>query len=129
MSGDSDERHFPVKANSSADPKTRLSDQELMAQMETMTFAGHETTSSTLTFLLYELARNPEYQDRMRKEIQALRARVIERGSESSDRTMEELDSLVLTMNAIKARSASLTYEKRQLTLYDIPRRHCASTP
>ncbi|KAI0713469.1 PAH-inducible cytochrome P450 monooxygenase PC-PAH 4 [Earliella scabrosa] len=116
--------HILIKANSSADPKTRLSDQELMAQMETMTFAGHETTSSTLTFLLYELARNPDYQDRMRKEIQALRARVIERGSESSDLTMEELDSLVLTMNAIKARSISLSYAKQQLTLYETLRFH-----
>ena len=89
-----------VKANASADLKTRLTDAELMAEMYTLTLAGHETTSSTLTFLTYELARHPEYQARMRKEIQARRALVSTRGD--GDFTVEDLDSLTLTMNAIK---------------------------
>ena len=89
-----------VKANSSADPKTRLSDAELMAEMFTLTLAGHETTSSSLTFLTYELAKHPEYQARMRKEIQERRALIISRGD--TDFTLEDLDSLTLTMNAIK---------------------------
>ncbi|KAI0712960.1 cytochrome P450 [Cerioporus squamosus] len=89
-----------IKANASADPKTRLSDAELMAEMYTLTLAGHETTSSTLTFLTYELARHPDYQARMRKEIQDRRVLVAERGD--TEFTMEDLDSLALTMNAIK---------------------------
>ena len=36
-----------------------LSDTELRDQVMTLLFAGHDTTTSTLTFLFYELARNP----------------------------------------------------------------------
>ena len=93
-------RDYVVKANASEDPKTRLDDDEIIAEMFTLTLAGHETTSSTLTFLFYELARHPKYQARMREEIRNLRARVTARGG--SEFTIEDLDSLTLTMNAIK---------------------------
>jgi cytochrome P450 len=36
-----------------------LSDQELRDQVMTLMFAGHDTATSTVTFLFYELARNP----------------------------------------------------------------------
>ena len=36
-----------------------LSDQELRDQVMTLLFAGHDTATSTVTFLFYELARNP----------------------------------------------------------------------
>jgi cytochrome P450 len=36
-----------------------LSDQELRDQVMTLLFAGHDTTTSTVTFLFYEHARNP----------------------------------------------------------------------
>ncbi|KAI0743400.1 cytochrome P450 [Daedaleopsis nitida] len=89
-----------IRANGSADAKTRLSDAELLAEMFTLTLAGHETTSSTLTFLLYELSRHPEYQDRMREEIREVRAQVTARGD--NDFTIEDMDKLTLTMHAIK---------------------------
>ncbi len=73
-----------------------------MAEMFTLTVAGHETTASTLTFLTYELAKHPEYQTRLRKEIQDRRALVMSRGD--TNFSMEDLDSLALTMNAIKVR-------------------------
>jgi cytochrome P450 len=38
---------------------SRLSDQELRDQVMTLMFAGHDTATSTVTFLFYELARNP----------------------------------------------------------------------
>ena len=34
-----------------------------------MLLAGSETSATTITFALYELARQPEYQDRLRFEI------------------------------------------------------------
>ncbi|KAI0743376.1 cytochrome P450 [Daedaleopsis nitida] len=89
-----------IKANTSADPKTRMSDEEMKAQMFTLTLAGHETTAATLTFLFYELTRHPEYQTRMRQEISDVRARVRARGD--NDFSMEDLDSMTLCMNAIK---------------------------
>jgi cytochrome P450 len=39
---------------------TRLSDQELRDQVMTLLFAGHDTATSTVTFLFYELARNAD---------------------------------------------------------------------
>jgi cytochrome P450 len=38
---------------------SQLSDQELRDQVMTLLFAGHDTSTSTVTFLFYELARNP----------------------------------------------------------------------
>ncbi len=38
---------------------SRLSDEEVRDQAITLLFAGHDTTTSTITFLLYELARHP----------------------------------------------------------------------
>ncbi|PIL27013.1 cytochrome P450 [Ganoderma sinense ZZ0214-1] len=89
-----------IKANSSADAKTRLDDDELIAEMATLTIAGHETTAATLSFALYELARHPDYQERMREEIRAARAKVMTRGG--TEFTTEDLDSLTLCVNAIK---------------------------
>jgi cytochrome P450 len=42
---------------------SRLSKQELRDQVMTLLFAGHDTTTSTVTFLFYELARNPGEHD------------------------------------------------------------------
>src|SRR5918992_393834 len=39
---------------------SRLSDRELRDQVMTLLFAGHDTTTSTVTFMFYELARNPQ---------------------------------------------------------------------
>jgi cytochrome P450 len=36
-----------------------LTDQQVRDQVITLLFAGHDTTTSTVTFLLYELSRNP----------------------------------------------------------------------
>jgi cytochrome P450 len=38
---------------------TKLSDHEVRDQAITLMFAGHDTTTSTVSFLLYELARHP----------------------------------------------------------------------
>jgi cytochrome P450 len=42
-----------------ADDGSALSDREVRDQVMTLMFAGHDTTTSTITFLLYELARHP----------------------------------------------------------------------
>ncbi|XP_056662441.1 cytochrome P450 3A4-like [Monodelphis domestica] len=49
-----------------------LSDQEILAQSIIFLFAGYETTSSVLSFLFYHLATNPEIQEKLHKEIDAV---------------------------------------------------------
>ncbi|EIW62975.1 PAH-inducible cytochrome P450 monooxygenase PC-PAH 4 [Trametes versicolor FP-101664 SS1] len=89
-----------IKANASSEAKTRLNDDELMAEMYTLTLAGHETTATTISFLMYQLSLHPEYQARMRQEIREVRARVTARTG--IDFTMEDLDNMPLCLNAIK---------------------------
>ena len=94
---------FSVKANASEDPKTQLTYTEMTAQMQSLTFAGHETTASTLSWMFWELAKHPEYQVKMRAEIRATRAAVLARGDTSF--TIDDLDSMTSVMNAIKVHS------------------------
>jgi len=46
-----------------------LSDQQVRDQVMTLLFAGHDTTTSTVTFLLYELARHPHELARVQEEL------------------------------------------------------------
>ncbi|XP_004454004.1 cytochrome P450 3A12-like isoform X1 [Dasypus novemcinctus] len=48
-----------------------LTDLELVAQSVIFIFAGYETTSSVLSFLMYELAVNPDVQKKLQEEIDA----------------------------------------------------------
>ncbi|XP_071463295.1 cytochrome P450 3A4-like [Marmota flaviventris] len=48
-----------------------LSDLELVAQSIIFIFAGYETTSSALSFILYELATHPDVQTKLQQEIDA----------------------------------------------------------
>lgn len=45
-----------------------LSDEEVHDQVMTLMFAGHDTSTSTVSFLLYETARHPEVADKLRAE-------------------------------------------------------------
>ena len=44
---------------------TRLSDQHVRDEVMTLLFAGHDTTTSTVAFMFYELSRHPEVIDRL----------------------------------------------------------------
>ncbi|KAJ3758781.1 cytochrome P450 [Lentinula raphanica] len=89
-----------VKANleASQNPKLRLSEAELLAQMRVLLFAGHETSGTSLTFALFELARHPEFQDRLRKEIRDVERNIMERGI--TEFTVQDLDSMPI-LNAV----------------------------
>ncbi|KAK0227599.1 cytochrome P450 [Armillaria fumosa] len=75
------------------DPKKRMTDDEIYSQLATFTFAGHDTTSNTISWLLYEISRHPDVQLRIRQEISEMR----ERDPSSSD-----YDSLPVLNAAIK---------------------------
>ena len=46
-----------------------LSDTEIMAQSIIIIFAGYETTSTTLSFIMYLLATHPDVQKKLQREI------------------------------------------------------------
>jgi len=50
----------------------RLADQEIVDHMIFLMMAAHDTTTSTLTSMTYELARHPEWQERVREESRGL---------------------------------------------------------
>ncbi|XP_069333354.1 cytochrome P450 4F2-like isoform X1 [Eulemur rufifrons] len=53
-----------------------LSDEDIRAEADTFMFGGHDTTASGLSWVLYNLARHPEHQERCRQEVgQLLRDR------------------------------------------------------
>jgi len=78
-----------VKANASENPATRLTREEMLAQMRTLLLAGHETSSTTLTWVLFELARHPDVQSKLREEIRAT-----ERNLNGRDFSAADLDSM-----------------------------------
>ncbi|XP_057564838.1 cytochrome P450 4F2 [Hippopotamus amphibius kiboko] len=49
-----------------------LSDEDIRAEADTFMFGGHDTTASGLSWILYNLAKHPEYQERCRQEVQEL---------------------------------------------------------
>ncbi|XP_073909964.1 cytochrome P450 4F6-like isoform X2 [Castor canadensis] len=49
-----------------------LSDEDIRSEADTFMFGGHDTTASGLSWVLYNLARHPEYQERCRREVQEL---------------------------------------------------------
>ncbi|KAB1263707.1 Cytochrome P450 3A12 [Camelus dromedarius] len=53
------------------DTHKALSDLELVAQSIIFIFAGYETTSNSLSFIMYELAMHPDVQQQLQEEIDA----------------------------------------------------------
>ncbi|THH08672.1 hypothetical protein EW145_g2548 [Phellinidium pouzarii] len=58
-----------LKANTSASMEDRLPEDELIAQMSTFMFAGHDTTSSALSHIFHCLSENQQEQEKLRSEI------------------------------------------------------------
>ena len=106
---------LPVKANTSQDPKTRLSEYEMVSQIRseeflrtsagpipdseysTLLLAGHETTSNATSFMLWELAKHQDVQARLRREIGSVRA-----ANGSTPLTAEDLDRMPYLQAVVK---------------------------
>ena len=61
--GDREDVLAMLMAATDEEDGSRLSDREVRDQAITLLFAGHDTSTSTISFLLYELARNPHELD------------------------------------------------------------------
>jgi hypothetical protein len=63
--------HPSVKSNTSADlpPDQRISDEDILHNINTFMFAGSDTTSLALTWTLLLLAQYPSYQAQLREEL------------------------------------------------------------
>ena len=62
--------------------------------------AGHETTSTTISWVLLELARNPKIQSRLRDEIRKTEATAYARGD--SQLTIQDLEAMPYLNAVIK---------------------------
>ncbi|KAK1229280.1 hypothetical protein PQX77_007669 [Marasmius sp. AFHP31] len=80
------------------DPSKRLFPVEALSQMATIIFAGHETTASTLNWLLYELSYNSKWQDRLIQEIQDIRRQ----NGTNGPLTVKDLEGMPVLNAAIK---------------------------
>ncbi|KAK1225576.1 hypothetical protein PQX77_011468 [Marasmius sp. AFHP31] len=90
-----------VKANmASKNERTKMSDEELYAQMLSIFIAGHETTANSISWILLEMSRHPEIQDKLRKEIREKERQLVAEGRSQSGFTAEDCDSLPY-MNAV----------------------------
>ncbi|CAG8460860.1 27722_t:CDS:2 [Racocetra persica] len=58
-----------IKSNENLPVDEQLTHNEFIGQVMAILLAGHETTSSALSWVLYFLAKNPDVQDRLRKEV------------------------------------------------------------
>ena len=65
---------FTQVCNARNDAGTLLDDQEIIDHMNFLMMAAHDTLTSSLTSTVYFLGKHPEWQDRLRAEILAVRA-------------------------------------------------------
>ena len=72
-----------------------MDDEVLRAQVFTFMLAGHETTSVSMMWTLYELARHPDIAEQVREEIQLVM-------KDSSEMTWAKLADLKFLGNVIK---------------------------
>ncbi|XP_074060412.1 ultra-long-chain fatty acid omega-hydroxylase isoform X2 [Macrotis lagotis] len=75
----------------------QLSDEDIRAEADTFMFEGHDTTSSGLSWVLFNLARHPEYQEKCREEIQE-----IMRGRETEEIEWDDLAQMPFITMCIK---------------------------
>ena len=66
---------FSILASAEDEDGRRYSDQEVLDHMVFLMMAAHDTTTSSITSIVWCLAKWPEWQDRLRAEIKGIRER------------------------------------------------------
>src|SRR5205807_2548652 len=66
--GERGEEVLSLLLDASDEDGTRLDDQQVRDQVMTLLFAGHDTTTSTVAFMFYELAQHPDVLAALREE-------------------------------------------------------------
>jgi cytochrome P450 len=74
-----------------------FSDREIRDQVMTLMFAGHDTSTSTLTFMLHELARHPEALAKLHEE----QDRVLGGATPSVDQLEKEMPYLEMVLDEV----------------------------
>ncbi|XP_077994508.1 cytochrome P450 4F4-like [Glandiceps talaboti] len=74
-----------------------LSDQEIQDEVDTFMFEGHDTTASGISWILYNLAINPEHQEKCRQEADRILT-----GKDNKQIEWDDLGSLSYTTLCIK---------------------------
>uniref|UniRef100_A0A8C5NU88 Cytochrome P450 4F6-like n=1 Tax=Jaculus jaculus TaxID=51337 RepID=A0A8C5NU88_JACJA len=74
-----------------------LSDEDIRSEADTFMFGGHDTTASGLSWVLYNLARHPEHQERCREEVRELL-----RGRDTEEIEWDDLAQLPFLTMCIK---------------------------
>ncbi len=70
----------------------RLSDLQIRDEVMTLMFAGHDTTTSTVSFMFYELARHPHVAERLRAEQDALLVNGVPTASQLASGELTQLE-------------------------------------
>ncbi|TFK74528.1 cytochrome P450 [Pluteus cervinus] len=116
--GNKDILSLLIKANASENAETKLTDEEMLAQMRTILLAGHETSATTLCWVLLELARHKDVQDKLREEIRSTRATL--RGSDFSASDLDGMQYLHAVMKESMRFHPALYQNYRQAAADDV---------
>ena len=98
LTGRKDLLHLMMTANeeTTVEGVSKLSDEEIVAQSIVFLLAGYETSSNTLSFILYHLALNPDVQDKLRTEInEAVESNAKRKSLYELAQNMEYLDCVI----------------------------------
>lgn len=85
---------YLVRSNLSSDSSQQMSEEEVLCQISTFLAAGHETTSSALTWCLYALAKDQRVQRELRTALRAIEEPGFQDGDNDNDRDRDK-DHLV----------------------------------